>query len=106
MKTNEGILGAKDEVLIDRPMIDLIDVEVQHPTRSGDLETRLGTIGAGVVMQPNGNPRILLDVRHPDDTALAVILNGEALHTLIQILFDANNAAAKAQRNSIESTRQ
>lgn len=106
MKINQGILDGEASVVVDRPTIEVIDVEVQHPVRSGALATDLGTVGVGIIMQPNGAPRILMDVRHPDDTALSIVLNGDALAELIAMLTDANAAAALAQRESLESTRQ
>lgn len=106
MKINEGKMGGEKDFLVDRPTIELIDCEVQKPVGSGELELRLGTLGAGVIMQPNGNPRILVDIRHPDGTALAAILNSDHLREFVAILVDANKAAIGAQRNSLESTRQ
>lgn len=106
MKLNEGRIGSNNDVLVDRPAIELFDVEVQHPVGRGNLTLELGTIGAGIVMQPTGNPRVILMITHPDNTGLSVILNGRELHELISLLADANRAAGKAQQASVKSTRQ
>jgi hypothetical protein len=106
IKINEGMMGGESEVLVDRPVITVIDCEVQHIVGQGDLDHHLGYVGICVIMQPNGNPRLAMDVRHADGTALIAIMNGPLSLELAEMLVNACDAASDAQQASIESTRQ
>jgi hypothetical protein len=101
---NESILD-EGQAFVDNPKITLIDVEVQHPTGKGEFSFQSGTLGAAIIIQPSGQPKVVLRIGHPDNSSLAAFLRSEDLLEFIDILLEAadqaneiSDIADKAQR--------
>lgn len=98
MKVNQGIIGdSVNQVTINKPMMEVLNCEVQKPVTQGDLVVDNGTVATGVVIMPSGQPRVVMILTHPDGTALtAVLASGAAVNELASMLFDARAAAQRA----------
>jgi hypothetical protein len=89
---------------IDAPSLTGIAVQVQH---GGGMGTdKLGTIGVGVIIYPNGTPRMSVQVKHADGTSLGVTMNRTEFLELAAIMTeefvkaDQVQAAARASEGA------
>lgn len=72
--------------LLDAPLLNGIELEVQHPTAGGEMTDDLGSIGFGVILMPNGQPRVVGQIKHADGTSLCLTLLKPHMTTLRKIL--------------------
>ena len=86
----EGTIIDDATVLFRHPTLEGIACEVQHSVQSNKPRaTDLGSIGAGIVTLPTGQPRIILQVKHADSDSLAAVLRHDDALTVIEVLIDA-----------------
>lgn len=91
---SEGQITPDGQVAYHRPPLEGIVTEVQHSIESRKPVTTMpGMVGAGVVVLPTGQPRVIIQVKHPDGTSLAAILNAQCLATITEILEDGGKKA-------------
>lgn len=101
MKRNQGIVGEDTkQVKIEKPMMEMIDCEVQKPIGQGPLSVKNGTVATGIAILPSGQPRVMMIVTHADGTSLNAVFAGAAeVAELASMLLDAS---AEAGRVAIE----
>jgi hypothetical protein len=104
MVENEGILDGHT-VLIDRPTIQVIDCEVQHPTSRGGLTHIKGTLGVGLIIQPSGQPKIMLKIEHADGANLVAFVDRAELVEFCSMLMDADDQANEVCANVAKALR-
>ena len=105
MKANETTLDG-GTVLIDRPVITVIDCEVQHPTSQGEFTNIDGLIGVAVLIQPTGQPKLMLHIEHSDGTKLSTFLHPSYSVELIEMLIDAHHRCSRISMSAQQETRQ
>lgn len=88
---NEARLVGDDLVECAAPKLSGIECEVQYGLRSGKPIADLpGTVAFGTIVLPTGQPRVIVQISHPDGTSLAGIVRGRAeFATLAECLRDA-----------------
>lgn len=92
--TEGTIQPGGQSVVYHHPTMEGFDCEVQHSLASGKPVTdKPGLIGVGVVTLPTGQPRLVVQIKHPDGTSVSATLKGRDLRTLIECLTDAGNEA-------------
>lgn len=81
-------------VIYPQPELEGIACEVQHSVQSGKPFTaEPGMIGAGVVVMPTGEPRVILQTKHADGTSLSGTLRFPDLMLLLECMVDAGRTA-------------
>lgn len=96
---SEGIIQPDGKtVVFPGPVMEGFDCEVQHTMQTGKPYTdKRGMLGFGVVVLPTGQPRVVMQVKHPDGSSLSAALKREDVALLFECLIDAaQNAEAKA----------
>lgn len=89
------------------PDMDGLICEVQHSARSGKpVSVEHGLCGYGVVIMPNGQPKVLLQVKHADGTSLSVPLQIADAATLLECLTGAIATALTLSRTAHSATKQ
>lgn len=106
VKATETRIETESSVIIDSPVETVIDVEVQHPVTAGQLSNSLGTFGAFVAIQPNGQPRVVVRIAHDDGTSLIAVMKSDEIIEAVEILVEAHNLANESQRDAKGATRQ
>lgn len=73
-----------------QPMMEGANIEVQHSYASGKPYTaERGLWGVGVVTMPNGQPRIIMQVKHADGTSLSMTLKSDDMLMIVDSLIEA-----------------
>lgn len=92
---SEGVIQPDGKsVVFPGPEMEGFDCEVQHTMSTGKPYTaERGMMGFGVVTLPTGQPRVVMQVRHPDGESLSVTLTSVDVALLASCLFDAAGAA-------------
>jgi hypothetical protein len=94
-------------VIFEHPTLEGISCEVQHNVQSGKPHTsESGLIGVGVVTLPTGQPRLILQVKHPDGTSLGGVLNAGDATTIMECIADAMIEAQAIADRADQAVRQ
>lgn len=91
---SQGILQANGETVVAQPELEGFAAEIQHTVATGRPYTpEQGLIGAGVIVMPTGQPRIVLRLKHPDGSSVSATLKAQDALLLIEILTETMDSA-------------
>ena len=91
---NEGRISEDGRsVLFGPPELEGVMCEIQHGSASPDTIKPItevpGTLGAGVLILPSGQPRVVIQLKHPDGTSLGCVLDAASCRTVLECIIDA-----------------
>jgi hypothetical protein len=106
MPQNEAKITGPDMCAVDYPNLEGVEVEVQHALGQGGPAEGLGMFGFGVITMPNGQPRVLAQIRHHDGSSLGSILKAGDVQTLREVLADCEATAQAISLAADQATKQ
>jgi hypothetical protein len=77
---------------IDHPELEGVECQIQHGNQAGVIA--LGTLAVGVIIGPDGLPRMLVQSKHSDGAGLVAVLRMEEFVTLAECFGGASRKAA------------
>lgn len=94
--STEGTIIDGETVVYQQPQMEGVQCEVQHSLKSGKPMTKeRGIMGVGVVTLPTGQPRLIVQIKHPDGTSLSATLMATGALTMVDCLIDAMTEAQR-----------
>jgi hypothetical protein len=103
---HESDMAGEGRCLVEALKLTVFDCEVQHPASKGPFTPDKGIVGLAVVILPTGQPKIVLEIRHPDGTALHANLGGGEVATLERTLAEKDAEATQISGAAGKATRQ
>lgn len=103
---SEGVIQPDGKtVVFPGPVMEGLACEVQHTMSTGRPYTaESGQCGFGTVTLPTGQPRVVMQVRHPDGSSLSVTLKFDDVEVMLECLLetaaDAHDMAEAASRTA------
>lgn len=103
---SEGIIQPDGSVQFPSLKLEGFSCEVQHSVNSGrPMTDEDGTVDVGVMVMPGGQPRVILQIQHPDGTSMAASLLKAEVMMLNACVADAEARATSVARSATKAPR-
>lgn len=77
--------------------------QVQHADNA-EIDRREGIVGLKTVTMPDGQPMVLLNIRHADGTSICAVLDSTKFMQLTALMMSASQEAAVLSRQAAQAT--